>query len=113
MPQTPSITEKIDNSLEQVTTPVFFLGLGLIYIFYFTLLIGISVISRKTIGYINEFLKVIVCIFLLVRFNPFRKIRELKSIDSRIIFTSALIILSTSALSTMAFWVLDTLKISY
>ena len=68
-----------------------FHGLNFIYIILFSLF-GVIIIEQGYIKYYNLMIQMFVCIFLLVKFHPFRE-HTLKEGDSSIIFGSAFFLL--------------------
>jgi hypothetical protein len=48
---------------------------------------------------IDYYVRIYICLFLLWRFNPFRKINKFTELDRKIAFTAGLFILTTTALN--------------
>lgn len=65
----------------------------LVHVLYFSIFIGIMTINSVYIKSLNVFVQLLVCIFLLIRFHPFRE-HELKKYDSRIIFSCAIFLIT-------------------
>ena len=65
----------------------------LIHVLYFSIFIGILSMNSLYIKSLNIFLQLLVSIFLLIRFHPFRE-HELKKYDSRIIFSCAIFLIT-------------------
>lgn len=63
-----------------------------LHLTYALLLFGIVAINPSYLRELNIFIQSFVCLFLIVKFNPFRK-HVLKENDSRIIFSSAIFLL--------------------
>jgi hypothetical protein len=71
---------------------------GLLYLLYGITFFHIIYINPMWIRLLSTAIQTLVCLFLLVRFNPFRK-HELREFDGQIIFASAFILL-TNLVST-------------
>ena len=63
-----------------------------LHLTYALLLFGIVAINPSYLRELNIFIQSFVCLFLIVKFNPFRK-HVLKENDARIIFSSAIFLL--------------------
>lgn len=85
--------DKSLNFLEKIKVPIYLLSIVVMYVSYFVVFFGIFKIDDKYIRIMQIAIQTIICLFLLVRFNPFVK-AELKPYDSNIIFTSAILLLS-------------------
>ena len=87
---------KIESGLDQIS-PYYnklvwlFHGLNFIYIILFSIF-GIIIIEQGYIKQYNRMIQIFVCVFLLVKFHPFRE-HNLKKGDSSIIFGSAFFLL--------------------
>lgn len=76
---------------------------GAVYAYYgFTGLavMGLSVTAPKYANIIDFYLSVYICLFLMYRFNPFRKFTNCTKFDKRIIFSSSILILLSSVLKS-------------
>jgi hypothetical protein len=60
--------------------------------------LGLSNHADKYLDNIDYYVRIYICLFLLWRFNPFRKIDEFTNLDRKIAFSAGLFILTTSAL---------------
>ena len=67
----------------------------LTYVSYIGLAIGIQILSPENIDALDYYAKVYVCLFLLYRFNPFRKI-EFNELDRKIAFSAGVFLLATT-----------------
>lgn len=73
------------------------------YLLYFVLLFGISSRAPEYLDRLHILITIYISMFLIIRFNPFRKIelsisRETLHLDKRIAFTAGIFLLSTIAL---------------
>jgi hypothetical protein len=48
---------------------------------------------------VNYYIKIYICLFLIIRFNPFARITEFTNLDRKIAFSSGLLILTTTVLN--------------
>lgn len=83
----------LDNLLDKVKKPIYLLLIGLIYLSYFLLFFGIYYVNPKYTEYFSLFIQTFICLFLIIRFHPFRE-HKLKEFDDKLIFGSGLILLS-------------------
>ena len=83
-----------------VKYPLYFGSVGLLYISYFVLFFGLFKINTQYVHILSTFVHVFICLFLILRFNPFVK-AELRPYDSNIIFGSALLLLFNVVLSEL------------
>ena len=76
-------------------------GLYVSYIIYFITLLGISQYAPKYLENLQNILKILIKLFLVINYNIFVKKREkLHDIDRKIVFSSGLfLLLSTSIFS--------------
>jgi len=88
-----SLFTKIDNILDSITSTVYFYVVILLNISYIFLYIGLNYIDNTYLHYFSTFVQVFVCIFLIIRFNPFRT-HSLRKNDASIIFGSAILLLA-------------------
>lgn len=87
----------VDNTIHTITKPVYYFLFFLLYLLYFALFFGIFYVNPSYIRILTGIIHVIVCLFLLIRFHPFRK-HELKEFDSKVIFASAIILFTNGTL---------------
>lgn len=66
-----------------------------IYMLYFAIMFGLSTTAPKLLPYFDLFIKTLTCLFLLLRFNPFNKIKFSK-LDQSMAFTAGFFILTTT-----------------
>ena len=79
--------DKLDNFIEIIKKPLYLFLIILIHILYITAYFGILNYNIKYIDYLNIGIQTFICIFLIIRFHPFRK-NHLKEFDANIIFGS-------------------------
>ena len=71
----------------------FWLSIAL-YISYFVAYIGVYYVEPSYIELLSRTIRLLVCGFLVVRFHPFRKTYAFQSDDARLIFASAVLLLT-------------------
>jgi len=100
MEQTFNLFYTFDKILDKIKKPVYLTAIGFIYISYFLIFFGLFYINKKYIDIFSNFLLTFVCLFLILRFHPFRK-HELREFDSTIIFGSAVLLLTNAGLTNI------------
>jgi len=73
-----------------------------IYISYILLIVsslGLSEFVPKYLTNLDYYVRIYICLFLIWRFNPFRKYYEFTDLDRKISFSAGLFILTTTALN--------------
>jgi len=89
-----------DKILDKIKKPVYLTIIGFIYLSYFLIFFGIFYINKKYIDLFSNLLLTFVCLFLILRFHPFRK-HELREFDATIIFGSAVLLLTNAGLTNI------------
>jgi hypothetical protein len=62
-------------------------------------LFGVSQTAPQYLEYLNYYIPIYICLFLLWRFNPLRERIHFTSLDAKISFNAGLFILTTTALN--------------
>ena len=62
-------------------------------------ILGFSQYSQKYLDYLDYYVRIYICLFLIWRFNPLRSTYEITSLDIKIAFNSGLFLLTTTALN--------------
>uniref|UniRef100_A0A6C0H619 Uncharacterized protein n=1 Tax=viral metagenome TaxID=1070528 RepID=A0A6C0H619_9ZZZZ len=65
------------------------------YITYFALAIGLLQTKPQYLSILSFFVKLYVCFFLIIRFNPLRTV-QFSNLDRKIVFSSALFLITES-----------------
>jgi hypothetical protein len=81
----------IDNFLDGLV-PYYIYGIIFFHVAYVLLFIGLFQFNKEYLNILDILIQTFICIFLIVRFNPFRK-HVLKPSDGQIIFGSATFLL--------------------
>jgi hypothetical protein len=84
--------DKIDNIFDLIKKPIYLFLIILVHLLYITTYFGLLSYNVKYIDYLNIGIQLFICLFLIIRFHPFRK-HHLKEFDANIIFGSAIYLL--------------------
>ena len=87
-----ALLQKIDDLFEIIKKPFYIFLLVLLHVLYIGTYIGIIRYNVKYVDYLNIGVQLFICLFLIIRFHPFRK-HDLKEFDGDIIFGSAIYLL--------------------
>lgn len=79
------------------------------WMLYFAVLLGVSVNAPSYLDNVDYYAKIYVSLFLLYRFNVFRKI-TFTDLDRKIAFSAGLFLFATTALNEVLAQYLDPLK---
>ena len=83
---------------DEVFIGVYIVSLILIYIGYIAVFLGIFQTVPTLIKYMNIGIQVFLCLFLMIRFHPFRDKLIIKPVDNMFIFGSAYILFTNLVL---------------
>ena len=67
---------------------------------YISMILGLSANAPQYLDDLQYYVKIYVSLFLIIRFNPFRKVR-FTELDGRIAFSAGLFLLTTTAINTI------------
>ena len=95
-----------DNTIDKLKKPIFIWSISLLHLFYFLIYFGILAISHEYVNYLNIFIQLFICVFLIIRFNPFRH-HILREFDGQIIFASAAFLLTNLFATEIGFTYFD------
>lgn len=70
------------------------------YVIYFAALLGTSVLSPEKIDTLNEYAKIYIALFLIIRFNPFVN-NKFSLLDKKIIYNAGLFLLATTTIGKL------------
>ena len=84
---------KSDSTVNAITMPTYIISLVLIHVLYFLAFFGIVYINPEYTRQLTMFMETIICVFLMIRFNPFRE-PKISSFDLKIIFSAAILLLT-------------------
>jgi hypothetical protein len=81
---------------------LYFFMLYFLYFLYFLLFLGFDYLDIfDYISTINIFVRLYVCGFLILRFNPFRENQSFTEFDRKIVFSSAIFLLTTIGITDL------------
>jgi len=80
-------------TLDGIKKPIYLISIGILYLMYFLVFFGLFNINKEYTRLFSNFIQLGICLFLIIRFNPFRK-HELREFDGDIIFGSAMFLLA-------------------
>ena len=80
-------------TLDGIKKPIYLISIGTLYLMYFLVFVGLFNINKEYTRLFSNFIQLGICLFLILRFNPFRK-HELREFDGVIIFGSAMFLLA-------------------
>ena len=83
---------------EYFTIPLYIGTLLVIHVMYLAVFLGIFTTVPKFVKYLNIGIQTFLCLFLMIRFHPFREKYALKSEDIMFIFGSAFILFTNLVL---------------
>ena len=86
------------HKLTEYQEHIFTLTIYATYVLIVLAYLGIFAGAPKYLNDLNFYVKIYVCLFLLYRFNPFRKIDTFTSLDRKIAFSAGLTIFTTTIL---------------
>jgi hypothetical protein len=89
------IKNKLDimnNYIDYIIKPTYFLLIYFTYLSYLILILGLYFINPEYVKNIRWSLEVLVCLFLIIRFNPLRK-ANMHVYDQKLIFVLSIILL--------------------
>ena len=84
----------IENGLEHIKKPVYIGMMVVLYILYIGIYFGLTFASTEYIAILSKMIRLFICVFLIIRFNPFKSQHALREFDETIIFASAILLLT-------------------
>ena len=97
------------KDLHKFQTQMFDIITILSFILYFVIAIGISANAPEYLGTLQSYTKLYVSLFLIWRFNPFRRVR-VTELDGRIAFSAGIFLLTTTAFDSIVTYYLNSIK---
>jgi len=101
---------KFTTLLNDIQENIFNIVIFISYILIVCSFFGLSSIAPHYLDNLDYYVRIYICLFLLWRFNPLRKIDIFTNLDRKIVFSAGLFILTTSALNEYVINVKDKLK---
>jgi hypothetical protein len=87
------------SNLHEAQSNFFNLFIYISYALLFISALGISQTAPKYLDYMEYYIRIYICLFLMWRFNPLREKYEFTELDRKIAFSAGLFILTTTALN--------------
>jgi hypothetical protein len=89
----------IHRAFYHLQSNLFTIFIILTYISYIGIAIGVKILSPDSLNKLDYYTRIYVCLFLLYRFNPFRKI-QFNELDRKIAFSAGVFLLSTTFINS-------------
>ena len=105
-----NMVKKADEAIEGIKKPTFLFTMTLTYITYIFLFFGISYLLPSYIRTISNGLHIVICLFLIYKFNPLRSTQQITETDKNIIFFAALFIIMNTSITEFAISFLNSMK---
>ena len=87
------------SNLNDFQEKMFSIFVTVSYILIFVSFLGLSASAPKYLDSLDYYVRIYICLFLLWRFNPFRKMDKFTDLDRKIAFSAGLFILTTTTLN--------------
>jgi hypothetical protein len=81
-----------DDAIIVYTAPLYFASIGVLYFLYIITFLGVVYINPNYIKHLSIFVRIIVSLFLIFRFNPFRD-AVLHKFDANLILAAAALLI--------------------
>ena len=98
-----------NKNIHDFQNRMFDIILYITYILYIAIALGISANAPEYLGTLQGYTKLYVSLFLIWRFNPFRRVR-FTELDGRIAFSAGMFLLTTTAFESIATYYLNSIK---
>ena len=105
-----NMVKKADEAIEGIKKPTFLLTMALTYITYIFLFLGISYLLPSYIRAISNGLHMLICSFLIYKFNPLRSVQQITETDKNLIFFAALFIIMSTSITEFAISFFNSMK---
>ncbi len=102
--------KKTDDVVETVKRPTFLFTIGITYVSYIFIFLGISYLLPTYIRAISNVMHLVICLFLIYKFNPLRKNQQLTETDANLIFFTAVFIILSTGITEFALAFFNSLK---
>jgi hypothetical protein len=88
------------KKLHNLQNNLFTIVITLSWILYISILLGLSTSAPNYLSDLQYYTKMYVSLFLILRFNPFRKVK-FTELDGKIAFSAGLFLLGTTAINSI------------
>jgi hypothetical protein len=99
----------LSNDLHFIQDKVVTAIIIITWVLYITIALGLSKNAPEYLDDLQYYFKIYISLFLIYRFNPFRKI-EFTSLDSKIAFSAGIFLLATTAINSLLLKYIDYIK---
>jgi len=89
----------LNQMLDSIQEKFFNIFIFITYLFILLSFLGLSNYTPKYLEEIDYYVRIYICLFLIWRFNPFRKLDAFTNLDRKIAFSAGLFIITTTALN--------------
>jgi hypothetical protein len=86
-------------SVTKIQESLFDMAIYISYVLIILSYLGLSKYNPAFLDDINNYIRIYICLFLLWRFNPFRRLEKFTNLDRKIAFSAGLFILTTTVLN--------------
>lgn len=100
------------TNIHKIQENIFTFVIIINYILYFAIILGVSINAPDYLSSLDYYVKIYISGFLLLRFNPFRKV-EFTELDRKIVFSSAIFIFTTTAINSLLITYLKKIKANF
>jgi hypothetical protein len=88
-----------NKKIHLLQSKVFTFIIYLTWTLYIVIALGLSASAPEYLDDLQYYVKIYICLFLIYRFNPFRRI-QFTQLDSKIAFSAGLFLLATTAIGS-------------
>lgn len=87
-----------NNNIHKFQNNAFDIIVYITWILYIAIALGLSANAPQYLDTLQSFVKLYVSLFLIIRFNPFRRVK-FTQLDAKIAFSAGIFLLATTALN--------------
>jgi hypothetical protein len=91
--------DTMNDYIDYVIKPTYFIFIYFTYFTYLILILGVYFVNPKYIDSVRWSLELLVCLFLIIRFNPLRK-AHMHVYDQKLIFVLSIILLTNLGITS-------------
>ena len=102
--------KQTDGVVESIKKPTFLFTIGITYVSYIFVFLGISYMLPTYIRVISNIANLAICLFLIYKFNPLRSNQQLTETDSNLIFFAAVFIIMSTSITEFALSFFNSMK---
>lgn len=97
----------IESAVEHIKKPAYKGMIAILYATYIATYFGLLYVNPEYIQLLSKLIRLFICVFLIIRFNPFRSHHKLREFDGELIFASAILLLTDLGITQ---FVVDSVK---